>query len=94
MSGLRRPTPDSRLQRIAIAIGAALLSLILLALSGIAFGHAPGELLSILISGSVGSTFALEGTSLTLVLLEIGGAGRTLPTGWTEASCRAGARRR
>ena len=34
MSGLRRPTPDSRLQRIAIAIGAALLSLILLALSG------------------------------------------------------------
>ena len=73
MSGLRRPTPDSRLQRIAIAIGAALLSLILLALSGIAFGHAPGELLSILISGSVGSTFALEGTLLKSVPLLLTG---------------------
>jgi len=73
MSGLRRPTPDSRLPRIAIAIGAALLSLILLALCGIAFGHAPGELLSILISGSVGSTFALEGTLLKSVPLLLTG---------------------
>jgi simple sugar transport system permease protein len=77
MSGLfrnlRRPTPDSRLPRIAIAIGAALLALILLALCGIAFGHAPGELLSILISGSVGSTFALEGTLLKSVPLLLTG---------------------
>jgi len=73
MSGLRRPTADSRLPRIAIAIGAALLSLILLALCGIAFGHAPGELLSILISGSVGSTFALEGTLLKSVPLLLTG---------------------
>ena len=75
MSGLfrnlRRPTSDSRLPRIAI--GAALLSLILLALCGIAFGHAPGELLSILISGSVGSTFALEGTLLKSVPLLLTG---------------------
>ncbi len=73
MSRLRRPTPDSRLPRIAAAIGAALLSLILLALSGIAFGHAPGELLSILISGSVGSKFALEGTLLKSVPLLLTG---------------------
>jgi len=70
---LRSPTPNSRLSRIAIAIGAALLSLILLALSGIAFGHAPGELLSILISGSVGSKFALEGTLLKSVPLLLTG---------------------
>ncbi|HXA20334.1 MAG TPA: ABC transporter permease, partial [Thermoanaerobaculia bacterium] len=70
---LRPPTPDSRLPRIAIAIGAALLSLILLALSGIAFGHAPGELVSILISGSVGSKFALEGTLLKSVPLLLTG---------------------
>jgi simple sugar transport system permease protein len=63
----------SRLPRIAAAIGAALLSLILLALSGIAFGHAPGELLSILISGSVGSKFALEGTLLKSVPLLLTG---------------------
>ncbi len=63
----------SRLPRIAAAIGAALLSLILLALCGIAFGHPPGELLSILISGSVGSTFALEGTLLKSVPLLLTG---------------------
>ena len=70
---LRRPTANSRLPRIAAAIGAALLSLILLALSGIAFGHAPGELLSILISGSVGSKFALEGTLLKSIPLLLTG---------------------
>jgi len=73
LRGLRSPTPGSRLPRIAIAIGAALLSVILLALSGIAFGHAPGELLSILISGSVGSTFALQGTLLKSVPLLLTG---------------------
>jgi general nucleoside transport system permease protein len=70
---LRPPTPDSRLPRIAIGITAALLSLLLLALSGLAFGHTPGELLSILIRGSVGSNFALEGTLLKSVPLLLTG---------------------
>ncbi|HXH40052.1 MAG TPA: ABC transporter permease [Thermoanaerobaculia bacterium] len=69
----RLPTPDSRLPRIAIAVLAAALSLILLALSGLAFGHTPGELLSILLSGSVGSKFALEGTLLKSVPLLLTG---------------------
>jgi len=67
------PTPHSPLPRIAIAIGAALLSLILLALTGLAFGHTPGELLSILFSGSVGSKFALEGTLLKSIPLLLTG---------------------
>src|SRR3954463_6737972 len=70
---LRPPTPDSRLPRIAIALGAALLSVALLALSGLAFGHSPAELLSILISGSVGSTFALQGTLLKSIPLLLTG---------------------
>ncbi len=73
LRGLRLPASDSRLAKIAIAIGAALLSVILLALSGIAFGHAPGELLSILIGGSAGSRFALEGTLLKSVPLLLTG---------------------
>ena len=67
------PTPHSRLPRIAIAVSAALLSLILLAFTGLAFGHTPGELLSILISGSVGSRFALEGTLLKSIPLLLTG---------------------
>jgi simple sugar transport system permease protein len=70
---LRPPTPDSRLPRIAIAVSAALLSLILLAFTGLAFGHTPGELLSILVSGSVGSRFALEGTLLKSIPLLLTG---------------------
>jgi simple sugar transport system permease protein len=62
-----------RTRRIGIAVAAAVGSVILLALAGIAFGHAPGELLSILISGSVGSTFALEGTLLKTVPLLLTG---------------------
>jgi simple sugar transport system permease protein len=49
------------------------LALGFLALTAIAFGHAPGELLSILISGSIGSTFALEGTLLKSVPLLLTG---------------------
>src|SRR3954469_9534145 len=63
------PTPHSLLP----AIGAALLSVALLALSGLAFGHSPAELLSILISGSVGSTFALQGTLLKSIPLLLTG---------------------
>jgi simple sugar transport system permease protein len=62
-----------RARRIGIALAAAALSVVLLALSGLAFGHTPGELLSILISGSVGSTFALEGTLLKSVPLLLTG---------------------
>ena len=54
-----------------IAVAAAFSAVALLALSGLAFGH--GELLSILISGSVGSTFALEGTLLKSVPLLLTG---------------------
>jgi ABC-type uncharacterized transport system, permease component len=67
---LRLPTPDSRLP---IAILAAAGAIAALALCGLAFGHAPGELLSILIGGSVGSTFALQGTLLKSVPLLLTG---------------------
>ena len=67
---LRLPTPDSRLP---IAILAAAAAIAALALCGVAFGHAPGELLSILIGGSVGSTFALQGTLLKSVPLLLTG---------------------
>ena len=63
------PTPHSLLP----AAGAALLAITLLALTGIAFGHSPRELLSILISGSVGSTFALQGTLLKSIPLLLTG---------------------
>jgi ABC-type uncharacterized transport system permease subunit len=69
-SQLRLPTPDSRLP---IAILAAVIAIAALALCGVAFGHAPGKLLSILIGGSVGSTFALQGTLLKSVPLLLTG---------------------
>src|SRR3954465_11540673 len=62
-----------RTRRIAVAVLAAAVAIALLALSGIAFGHSPAELLSILISGSVGSNFALEGTLLKSVPLLLTG---------------------
>jgi simple sugar transport system permease protein len=60
-----------RARQLLIAVAAAFSAVALLALSGLAFGH--GELLSILISGSVGSTFALEGTLLKSVPLLLTG---------------------
>jgi simple sugar transport system permease protein len=60
-------------RRVVMAVAAALLSIVLLALCGIAFGHGAPELLSILISGSVGSSFALEGTILKSVPLLLTG---------------------
>jgi len=45
----------------------------ILALSGAAFGHDPFELLGILVSGSVGSRFVLEGTLLKSVPLLLTG---------------------
>lgn len=61
------------MKRLGLAIGSAFLAVFLLALCGFAFGHAPGELLSILIGGSVGSTFALQGTLLKSVPLLLTG---------------------
>ena len=68
-----RPTPHSPLPRIATAVFAAAVAIALLSASGIAFGHSPRELLSILISGSVGSTFALQGTLLKSIPLLLTG---------------------
>ena len=70
---LRPPAPDSRLPRLIIAVLAAALAVTLLALSGLAFGHTPGELLSVLVSGSIGSTFALQGTLLKSIPLLLTG---------------------
>lgn len=66
----RLPILDSQLP---IAILAAAVAIAALALCGVAFGHRPGELLSILISGSVGSPFALQGTLLKSVPLLLTG---------------------
>ena len=59
------------MKRIAFGIAAAAISMMLLAAIGAAFGHA--DLLGILISGSIGSTFALEGTLLKSIPLLLTG---------------------
>lgn len=61
------------MKRLLYACIAACAAIGLLALSGAAFGHDPRELLSILISGSVGSQFALQGTLLKSVPLLLTG---------------------
>jgi ABC-type uncharacterized transport system permease subunit len=61
------------MKRVLFAIAAALAAILLLALSGAAFGHSPRELLGILIGGSVGSAFALNGTLLKTVPLLLTG---------------------
>lgn len=61
------------MKRVAIAVGAVIVSLALLALAGSFFGHAPRELLAILLRGSIGSRFALEGTLLKSVPLLLTG---------------------
>ncbi|HVR40996.1 MAG TPA: ABC transporter permease [Thermoanaerobaculia bacterium] len=61
------------MKRIAIAAGAAIASVLLLAASGALFGHSARELLAILISGSIGSKFAIEGTLLKSVPLLLTG---------------------
>lgn len=50
------------MKRAALAAAAALIAIVLLTLAGALFGHAPATLLGTLVSGSVGSRFALEGT--------------------------------
>jgi len=54
-------------------IGAAIASLVLLSLSALVFGRSPIELLGILINGSVGSRFAIDGTLLKSVPLLLTG---------------------
>ena len=61
------------MKRVAIAIAAAAVAIVLLVSAGAAFGHSPRALLSILISGSVGSRFAWEGTLLKSVPLLLTG---------------------
>ncbi len=55
------------------AVGAAVVAILLLALSGAAFGHSPIDLLTLLIGGSVGSPFALRETLLKSVPLLLTG---------------------
>jgi len=60
-------------RQIAIGAAAAAAAIVLLALSGIAFGHPPFELLSTLVSGSIGSSFALQGTIIKSIPLLLTG---------------------
>jgi len=61
------------LKRLVAALVAACAAVLLLALAGALFGHSPRELLSILITGSIGSRFAIEGTLLKSVPLLLTG---------------------
>jgi general nucleoside transport system permease protein len=61
------------MKRVLLAIAAAMTAVLLLALSGAAFGHSPRELLAILLNGSIGSRFAIEGTLLKSVPLLLTG---------------------
>ena len=61
------------MKRVAVAVGAAVAAILLLALSGVVFGHSPRELLTLLVTGSVGSSFALQGTLLKSVPLLLTG---------------------
>jgi simple sugar transport system permease protein len=60
-------------RRFLFPLLAATSAIVLLALAASAFGHSPRALFSILISGSVGSRFALEGTLLKSVPLLLTG---------------------
>jgi ABC-type uncharacterized transport system permease subunit len=61
------------MRRLAFGLVSAAIAVLLLAFAGAAFGHAPLELLSLLVRGSVGSRFALEGTLLKSVPLLLTG---------------------
>ena len=61
------------MRRILFAVAASAIAVLLLALSGAAFGHSPRELLTLLVTGSVGSRFALTGTLLKSVPLLLTG---------------------
>lgn len=57
------------MRRLLVGIAAAASAILLLALCGALLGNSPRELLSILVSGSVGSPFAITGTLLKSVPL-------------------------
>lgn len=61
------------MKRFGLAVLAAAAAVLLLALSGAAFGHSPRELLAILVSGSIGSELAIKGTLLKSVPLLLTG---------------------
>ncbi|HYH08374.1 MAG TPA: ABC transporter permease [Thermoanaerobaculia bacterium] len=61
------------MKRLLFPLLAALSAIVLLALAASAFGHSPRALFGILVSGSVGSRFALEGTLLKSVPLLLTG---------------------
>jgi ABC-type uncharacterized transport system permease subunit len=61
------------MRQLAIGVGAAALSVVLLVLAGAAFGHSPRTLLEILLAGSIGSPFAIQGTLLKSVPLLLTG---------------------
>ncbi len=61
------------MRQIAAGIVAAAVAIVLLALSGIAFGHPPWQLLRVLFRGSIGSSFALQGTIVKMVPLLLTG---------------------
>jgi simple sugar transport system permease protein len=58
---------------IAVGALAAIASVVLLALSGAAFGHAPGDVLTTLIRGSIGSPFAIQSTIIKSIPLLLTG---------------------
>jgi len=61
------------MRRFVVALIAAAVAILLLALSGAAFGHSPRELLALLVEGSIASRFAIEGTLLKSVPLLLTG---------------------
>lgn len=61
------------MKRLLLPLAATAGALLALAGAALVFGHSPAKLLSILISGSVGSRFALEGTLLKSVPLLLTG---------------------
>src|SRR5205814_3786272 len=60
-------------KRLFVGVIAAAGAIAILTLSAVVFGHRPAELLSILISGSIGSQFALQGTIIKSVPLLLTG---------------------
>ena len=61
------------MKRLFVGVTAAAGAIAFLTISGVVFGHSPVELLRILISGSIGSPFALQGTIVKSVPLLLTG---------------------
>ncbi len=61
------------MRRVTLSIGAVAASTVLLLAFAAAFGHPAGTLLSVLIEGSIGSRFAIEGTLIKSVPLLLTG---------------------